>query len=65
MTDNQPPPEIQEAARKVEEYLKSQPPIAGSPQPQQRPETAAERFARTVRSDTPPVMPAWKNPRSA
>jgi hypothetical protein len=66
MADNNsaPPPEIEEAARKVDAWLKSQPPIVGSQQPQQRPETAAERFARTIRSDTPPLMPAWKNPRS-
>jgi hypothetical protein len=64
VTDNTPPPEIEEAARKVDSWLKGQSPIVGSQQPQ-RPESAAERFKRTVRSDKPEAQPPWKDPRTA
>jgi hypothetical protein len=62
MTDNQPPEEIQIAARKVDNWLKGQPPIAGSQQPQQRPESAAERFKR-ARDIDQSKMPEWRDPR--
>ena len=68
MTDNDPPPpDIAEHARAVQAWLDSQKPTA--PQPQQQPSTdsaipsaqlsGVERFKATVRSDSPPEMPAW------
>jgi hypothetical protein len=57
--DRTPPLEIQEAARKLDAWLKGQPPVgANAP----RPETAAERFARLPRSDRPAVLPPWRPP---
>jgi hypothetical protein len=63
-TNNQPPPHVAAAAKIVDEWLRGQPGVldVGKPQPQ-RPETAAERFKRTPRSDTPAPQPPWKDPR--
>jgi hypothetical protein len=57
------PPHVAAAAKVVDDWLKGQPNVAGNPQPQPRPERANDKFARTVRSDTPPAMPAWSDPR--
>jgi hypothetical protein len=62
MDDRKPPPEIEEAARKVDAWLKGQPPVGGGANVP-RPETAAEKFRRLPRADTPQPMPAWKDPR--
>jgi len=55
--NNSPPPDIQDKARAVEQWLaedqqkRAQPPV----------ERAVDRFKRlfTARPDTPPQMPAW------
>jgi hypothetical protein len=56
MTDknDQAPADVQEAARKVQSWLDRQQQAT-----QPRPERAIDKFRRTIRSDTPPVMPAW------
>jgi hypothetical protein len=59
MADEKPPLEIQQAAAKVQAWLDSQKPAAAS-QPRER---AVDRFARMPRSDVPPQMPAWRDPR--
>jgi hypothetical protein len=61
MTDNddRAPPEIQQAAAKVQNWLDSRKPTT-----QPRPETAAERFKRAREIDQS-KMPAWKDPRTA
>jgi hypothetical protein len=45
---NEPPPEVQRAAAIVDAWLKGQPGVlsSGTPQPQPRAETAAEKFRR-------------------
>jgi hypothetical protein len=64
---NDPPPEVQRAAEIVDRWLKNQPGVlAGNPQPQPRPETAAQRFAKLDRSKPPASnLPPWRDPRSA
>jgi hypothetical protein len=60
MADNTPPPEVQRAAAIVDAWLDSQKKPAAS-QPRER---AVDRFARMPRSDVPPQMPAWRDPRA-
>jgi hypothetical protein len=60
MADNTPPPEVQRAAAIVDAWLDSQKKPATTAQPVER---AVDRFARTPRSDVPPQMPAWRDPR--
>jgi hypothetical protein len=60
MASNEPPEEVKSAAAIVDRWLKNQPNVldaGNSPQP--RPLTAAERFKRMPRNDTPAPMPAW------
>jgi hypothetical protein len=55
--DDQPPPDVQEAARKVQAWVdRPKPEPQSQPQPQLN---ATERFKATVRADDPPLMPAW------
>jgi hypothetical protein len=49
---------VQEAAAKVQSWLDRQ---QQATQPQRV--DAFDKFARTVRSDSPPVMPSWKEAR--
>jgi len=53
-----PPPEIQQAAAKVQSWLDSRKATAVQP----RPATAAERFKR-ARDIDQSKMPAWRDPR--
>jgi hypothetical protein len=59
-SNDQAPPDVQEAARKVQGWLDRQQQAT-----QPRPERAVDRFARMPRSDVPPKMPDWKDPRGA
>jgi len=60
MSDHrQPPPDVQQAAAKVQSWLDRQQQAA---QPQ-RIQSAVDRFKAMPRQDTPPEMPAWKDPR--
>jgi hypothetical protein len=56
---NLPPPDVQQAAAKVQSWLDRQ---QQSPQPQ-RVESAVDRFKAMPRSDSPPRMPDWTDPR--
>jgi hypothetical protein len=61
---NNVPPQVAAAAKVVDDWLKGQPPVAGTPQP--RPETAAQKFAKLDRSQPPRSdLPAWRDPRGA
>jgi hypothetical protein len=53
-----PPLDVHAHALKVQEHLRAH----GASQPQ-RVESAIDKFKRTVREDSPPSMPAWKDPR--
>jgi hypothetical protein len=57
MTGHPPPPDVQEAAAKVQAWLDQQKPAASAVT--RAPETAIDRFKRTARPDDPPVMPPW------
>ena len=56
------PPHVAAAAKIVDEWLRTQPPIPGAGPP---PSTmsAADRYRLAQRSDAPVPQPAWKNPR--
>jgi hypothetical protein len=61
MIDNQPPPDVAEAARTVDQWLREQ---EAHDKQAQRVESAAERFMRMPRPDTPRSdLPAWKDAR--
>jgi hypothetical protein len=51
---NLPPPDVQQAAAKVQSWLDRQ---QQAPQPQRV--DAFDKFQRLERSDSPPPMPAW------
>jgi hypothetical protein len=58
-----PPPDVQEAARKVDAWLKGQPAVVPTGIAAQRPESAADRF-KHARDIDQKSMPAWKDPRT-
>jgi hypothetical protein len=57
-----PPPDVVEAAAKVQAWLDGK--AGAATAPAQKPMSAAERFTRRVALDTPAPMPAWKDPRA-
>jgi hypothetical protein len=57
--DDIPPPDVREAAQKVQSWLDRQKQAS-----QPRPERAVDRFSRMPRSDVPAPMPAWRDPRT-
>lgn len=58
-----PPPEVAAAAKIVDDWLKGQPPVAGTvQQPPVKKLSDAEKLDR-ARSFDQSKMPAWKDPR--
>lgn len=60
-TNDRSPPEVQAAAKVVDKWVREREQQQAQSQPQER---AVDKFRRTVRQDTPPVMPSWKDPRT-
>jgi hypothetical protein len=59
---NTAPPHVQAAAAIVNEWVTAQEQAQAQARAQPRVD-AFDKFKRLERSDTPPAMPAWKDPR--